>query len=176
MNTLDIVLLVPLAYFAFKGFTKGFIITLAMLAGLLLGLYAAIHFSEYSVTLLQDNLNFHSSNIRLISYIFTFVVVLVLVYFLGQFLTGVVKTTGLGFVNRLGGLLLGIAKGLLIISAIVVIFGKIDPKSYLISQKTKEESVLYKPVSSIAIQLFPVMQSYTDKAKEMIIGEDKKKE
>ena len=93
MTTLDIILLVPLAYFAYKGFVKGFIITFAMLAGLLLGLYAAIHFSEYSTTLLQEKLGFHSGNIRLISYLFTFVVVLVLVYLLGHFLTGVVKTT-----------------------------------------------------------------------------------
>jgi membrane protein required for colicin V production len=176
MNTLDIIILIPLAYFAFKGFTKGFIITLAMLAGILIGLYAAIHFSEYSTKLLQDNLNFHSSNIRMISYLITFIVVLVLVYLLGKFLTGVVKTTGLGFVNRLAGLLLGIAKGLLIISAFVVLFGKIDPKSYLIPLKSKQESILYKPVSAIAPKIFPVMEQYTDKAKDLILGEEKEKD
>ena len=174
MNTLDIILLVPLAYFAYKGFVKGFIITFAMLAGLLLGLYAAIHFSEYSTTLLQEKLGFHSGNIRLISYLFTFVVVLVLVYLLGHFLTGVVKTTGLGFVNRIAGLLLGIVKGLLIISVILVLLGKIDPKSYLIPLKSRQESVLYKPVSAIAVRVFPVLEQYTGKASEFIMGGDKK--
>ena len=176
MNTLDIILLVPLVYFAYNGFAKGFIITLAMLAGLLLGLYAAIHFSEYSTTLLQDHLNFHSGNIRMISYIFTFIIVLVLVYLLGQFLTGVVKTTGLGFINRLAGLFLGLVKGLLIISVIVVLLGKIDPKSYLIPLKSRQESVFYKPISAIATQVFPIMKQFTDKAKDLIIGDKKKKD
>lgn len=171
MNTLDIILLIPLAYFAYKGFAKGFIITLAMLAGILLGFYVAIHFSDYAVTLLQDQLNFRSSNIRLIAYVFTFIVALVLVYLLGQFLTGAVKTAGLGIFNRIAGLVLGIVKGLLIISAFVVLFGKIDPKSYLIPQKSKEESVLYKPVLAISEQVFPALKSYTEKAKEMIMGE-----
>jgi len=176
MNTLDIIILIPLAYFAYKGFAKGFIITLAMLAGILLGFYAAIHFSDYAITVLQDKLNFHSSNIRMISYLFTFIVALVLVYLLGQFLTGAVKTAGLGILNRIAGLGIGIIKGLLIISAFVVLFGKIDPKSYLIPQKSKQESVLFKPISSIALKVYPVMEKYTGKTKDFIIGGDVKGE
>lgn len=174
MNTLDYFILIPLVYFAYRGFIKGFIITLAMFAGWLLGLYAAIHFSEYSVTLLKDQLQMQSDNIRLIAYIFTFIIVLVLVYLLGHFLTGVVKTTGLGIVNRIAGLLLGIVKGMLIISVLIVLFGKIDPKSFLIPDKTKKESLLYKPVSSIAETLFPIVKKYTEEAKELILNDDNK--
>jgi membrane protein required for colicin V production len=172
MNTLDIIILIPLAYFAFRGFTRGFIITLAMLAGLMLGLFAAIHFSEYTAVALHDNLHMQSSNIRVISYLVTFVIVLVLVFLLGQFLTKVVKTAGLGLVNRLAGLLLGVSKGLLIASVFVVVLGKIDPKSYLIPEKTRQESILYPPVSAIAPKIFPVMEQYTLKAKELIIGKE----
>ncbi len=175
MSTLDIIILIPLAYFAFKGFTKGFIITLAMLAGLLLGLYAAVHFSEYTATALTNTFHMQSSNIRVISYLVTFVVVLVLVYLLGQFLTGVVKTTGLGIVDRLAGLLLGVAKGLLIVSIFVVMFGKIDPKSNLIPLKSKKESVLYNPISVIAPRVFPVMKKCTEEAKSFITGDENKK-
>jgi membrane protein required for colicin V production len=171
MNILDIIILVPLAYFAYKGFAKGFIITLAMLAGLLLGLYAAIHFSEYTVTLLRDQFNMDSANIRLIAYLFTFVVVLILVYLLGQFLTKVAKTTGLGIFNRIAGLLLGVLKGLMIVSVLVVLFGKIDPKSFLIPEKTKKESMFYKPVSEISEMVFPFLKSYSEKAKKLIMDE-----
>ncbi|NVO19456.1 MAG: CvpA family protein [Bacteroidetes bacterium] len=175
MNTLDIIMLIPLAYFAYRGFSKGFIITLAMLAGLLLGLYAAIHLSEYTSNLLQNDLHFHSTNIRWIAYLLTFITVIVLVYLLGQFLTGIVKTTGLGLLNRIAGLLLGIAKGVLIVSAFLVLFGKIDPKSYLISSELKKGSVLYKPLSSIAMEIYPVMEKYSEKAKEMILGNEQTK-
>lgn len=169
MNTLDIIILVPLAYFAFKGFTKGFIITLAMLAGILIGFYAAIHFSEIVAELLRDQFAMNSTNIRPISYLLTFVIVLILVYLLGQFLTGVVKTTGLGFLNRIGGLLLGVAKGLLIISALVVIFGRIDPRSQLIPKNAKAKSIFYEPVVSIAMTVYPMMEEYTQKAKDFLL-------
>lgn len=174
MNTLDFILLIPLAYFAYKGFTKGFIITLAMLVGILAGLYAAIHFSEYAIGFLTDRLNTSTGNIRMISYLVTFVIALVLVFLLGQFLTGVVKTTGLGFLNRTGGVILGVAKGLLIISAILVLFNTIDPKSSLIGKETKEQSVLYKPLAAIAPKVYPVLKQYTGKAFDFIKGGDKK--
>lgn len=174
MNTLDIILLVPLAYFAYKGFTKGFVITLAMFAGILIGFYAAIHFSEYAAGFLKEKLDLNSDNLRMISYVVTFVIALVLVFMLGQFLSGVIRTTGLGFVNRLGGLLLGVMKGMLIISAFVVLFGKIDPKSHLIPAHAKQESVLYKPVSALAPKIFPVLKKYTDKVKDLMF--DKKPE
>lgn len=107
MNILDLVLLVPLAYFAWKGFSKGFIITLAMLAGILIGFYAAIHFSEFVADLLRKQFDMKSSNIKPISYLFTFTIVLVLTFLLGQFLTSVVKTTGLGIVNRIARIITG---------------------------------------------------------------------
>lgn len=172
MNTLDFILLIPLAYFGYKGFSKGFIITLAMLIGIVVGFYAAIHFSEYAADLLRNQFNVQSSNIKPISYLFTFVVVLVLTFLLGQFLTSVVKTTGLGIVNRIAGLLLGIAKGLLIISALVLVLEKIDPKSFLVSKELKTESALYKPVSSIAPQVFPLLKTYSNKAKDYIMSGD----
>ncbi len=172
MNILDLVLLIPLAYFAWKGFSKGFIITLAMLAGILIGFYAAIHFSEFAADLLRDHFDMKSSNIKPISYLFTFIIVLVLTFLLGQFLTSVVKTTGLGIVNRIAGLLLGAAKGLLIVSALMMVLDKIDPKSYLVSKEQKEESILYKPLSAVAPKVFPLLKTYSNKAKEYIMNGD----
>ncbi|MBK7173237.1 MAG: CvpA family protein [Bacteroidales bacterium] len=172
MNILDLVLLVPLAYFAWKGFSKGFIITLAMLAGILIGFYAAIHFSEFVADLLRKQFDMKSSNIKPISYLFTFTIVLVLTFLLGQFLTSVVKTTGLGIVNRIAGLLLGVAKGLLIVSALVMVLEKIDPKSYLVTKEQKDESALYKPLASVAPKVFPLLKTYTNKAKEYIMNGD----
>ena len=170
MNTLDLILLVPLAYFAWKGFSKGFIITLAMLVGILLGIYAAIHFSEFTASYLHENMKLDGGNIRLVAYLLTFILVLVLVYLLGHLLTSVVNTTGLGVFNRIAGLFLGIVKGLLIIGALLVFLNKIDPKSYLVSTKLKTGSLLYNPVSDSFEKVFPLVETYTGKAKELING------
>jgi len=168
MNTLDLILLLPLAYFAYKGFSRGLIISLALLAGILIGFYAAIHFSDYAASMLNNHMETESDNITLIAYLLTFVVVLILVFLLGQFLTSVVKTTGLGFVNRIGGILIGIAKGLLIISAFFLLLNKIDPKSQIVSGKVKDESIFYKPLLKIVPVVYPTLKKYSDKAFEML--------
>ena len=98
--------------------------------------------------------------------------IFVITFLLGQFLTSVVKTTGLGIVNRIAGLLLGVAKGLLIVSALVMVLEKIDPKSYLVTKEQKDESALYKPLASVAPKVFPLLKTYTNKAKEYIMNGD----
>lgn len=168
MNIIDIIILVPLAFFAYRGFTKGFFISVAMLAGLLFGLYAAINFSEYMADFLTNKLNLVNNNIKFIAYITTFVVVVVLVYLLGQFLSRVAKTAGLGLVNRLAGAALGIVKGLIIVSAFLLLLAKIDPRAQLVSQKTRDESISFKPVLSIAPAIYPVLKKYSDRILDLI--------
>jgi membrane protein required for colicin V production len=168
MNTLDIIILVPLAWFAFKGFRNGFIIEIAVLIALVLGLFAAIHFSEYTAGVLIEKFNFHGGNVRLVSYVVTFLVTMILVYFLGRFISTLVKSVGLGIVNRLAGLLLGVVKAFLIVGAFLMLFGKIDPHSYLIPQKEKDSSLFYKPVVTVMPLMFPVLQRYTEKVKGFI--------
>lgn len=168
MSTLDIILALFLFYFAFKGFTNGFIISIATLAGLILGFYAASHFSEFTANWLQHDMGLKSGNIKLIAYIVTFVIVVVLIFLLGRFLTGVVKTVGLGIVNRLAGALFGIAKGLLIASLLFLLFSRIDPKESLFTAAHKKGSVLYKPVAAVAPAVIPLVQKYTVQVEEMI--------
>jgi membrane protein required for colicin V production len=168
MSTLDIILVIFLFYFAYKGFTNGFIISIATLVGLVLGFYAASHFSEFTANWLQHDMGLKSSNIKLIAYIVTFVIVVILIFLLGRFLTGVVKTVGLGIVNRLAGALLGIAKGALIASLLFLLFSKIDPNQSLFTAQHKKGSVLYKPVSAVAPAVIPLIQKYTAEVEEMI--------
>lgn len=168
MSTLDIILALFLFYFAFKGFTNGFIISIATLAGLILGFYAASYFSEFTANWLQHDMGLKSSNIKLIAYIVTFVIVVVLIFLLGRFLTGVVKTVGLGIVNRLAGALFGIAKGVLIASFLFLLFARIDPNESLFTAAHKKGSVLYKPVAAVAPAVIPLVQKYTVQVEEMI--------
>lgn len=168
MSTLDIILALFLLYFAFKGFTNGLIISIATLAGLVLGFYAASHFSEFTANWLQNDMGLKSSNIKLIAYIVTFAIVVVLIFLLGRFMTGVVKTVGLGIVNRLAGALLGIAKGVLIASFIFLLFTRIDPHESLLKSSQKKGSFLYKPVSAVAPAVIPLLQKYSDEVKKIM--------
>jgi membrane protein required for colicin V production len=168
MTTIDIILALFLIYFAFKGFTNGFIISIATLIGLVLGFYAASHFSEFTANWLKRDLGLESGNIKLIAYIVTFATVVVLIFLLGRFLTGVVKTVGLGIVNRLAGAVFGIAKGVLLASFLFMLISRFDPHGSLFSAKHKNGSLLYKPVSLVAPATIPLMKKYTTQVEEML--------
>jgi membrane protein required for colicin V production len=94
----------------------------------------------------------------------------VLIFLLGRFMTGVVKTVGLGIVNRLAGALFGIAKGLLIASLLFLLFARIDPHESLFTAAHKKGSVLYKPVAAVAPAVIPFLQKYTVEVQEFIQG------
>ncbi len=168
MNVIDLILGLFLLYFAYKGYSSGFIISVTTLLGLIFGFYAASYFSEYTSNWLTTDMGFKSQNLKLISYILTFVIVVVLIFLLGKFLTSVVKTVGLGIVNRLAGALLGVLKGALIASFVFMLFNKIDPAEGLMSKEIKSESVLYKPVASFAPLVVPILKKYTKQVQDAV--------
>ena len=159
MNTLDIVILAVVALLTLFGLKKGFIISLATLAGLLLGIYLAIHFSHYAAGVIEQN--FHPSSFWLpaLAYAATFLVVLLGVYFIGKMVEKLVEATGMGILNHIGGALLGFAKGVLIMSAIIYLIALADPKETMISQPVKQKSMFYRPVAAVV----PLLLKWTGK-------------
>jgi membrane protein required for colicin V production len=173
MSGIDLTLLIFLLFFAYRGFSNGLIISLTTLIGLILGFYAASHFSEFTAGWLKNDLGLKSDNLRLIAYIVTFVLVVVLIFFLGKFLTGVVKTVGLGVVNRLAGAAFGIAKGMLIASLLFLLLARIDSNQSLLTPALKKASLLYKPVASVAPAILPLIKKYTEEAEDLLEGKSK---
>ena len=110
MNYIDIVILLFLLYGAFRGFSKGLIIEVATLAGLILGVFIAIRYSPFTEGILKDFLNITSRYLSYIALAVTFLLVVIVVYLLGKMLTRLVDIISLGLVNKLLGTLLGIAK------------------------------------------------------------------
>ena len=110
MNYIAIVILLFLLYGAFRGFSKGLIIEVATLAGLILGVFIAIRYSPFTEGILKDFLNITSRYLSYIALAVTFLLVVIAVYLLGKMLTRLVDIISLGLVNKLLGTLLGIAK------------------------------------------------------------------
>ena len=100
INLLDLILLIPLLLFAFQGYKKGIIIEVATLLALVLGIYAALFFSDYTANLLTGSFNISKEYLNIIAFIVTFIGVLILVLLLGKLLEKVVNLLLLGFINK----------------------------------------------------------------------------
>ena len=75
MNFIDIIIIVPLGYAAWQGFKKGFIIELFTLLALLVGIYAGIHFSDWTAQFIRDSFHVEVKYITVVSFSLTFLAV-----------------------------------------------------------------------------------------------------
>lgn len=158
MNFIDAIIAIPILWFAYKGFTKGLIIELATLIALLLGIYIAGHFSDYTADFLRNKMDFHSKYMSIISFSITFIGIVLLVMLFGKSLEKVVNVLLLSFVNKISGAIFGLMKAAFVISTFIYILGIFDAEQKLISPELQQGSLLYKPVKTIAPALFPIIK------------------
>lgn len=158
MNIIDIILILPIIWFAYQGFKRGFIIELASLLALVLGIYAALYFSGYAADFLSENLKLDSKYVPVSAFILTFILVVILVYWLGRILENIVNMVALGFLNKLAGGLFGILKAAVFLSIILLLVNRF--KDDLISADKKDGSLLYAPVEGIAPMLWNQLQEW----------------
>ena len=153
MNYLDIIILALVALLVIYGAMKGFIISLASLIALVLGIYIAVNFSNYIEVVLAENVHPSHTWLPILSFTITFLIVVIIVMLLAKALEKLVDLVGMGILNHIFGGIFGLVKGILLVSVIFFIISGFDPKEKLIKPKVKQESMLYGYVS----QIFPFM-------------------
>lgn len=163
MNIIDIIFLIPILWFTYKGFTKGLIIELATLLALLVGIYIAANFSNYTANFLIEKLDFHSKYMSIISFAITFLGIVVLAMLFGKTIEKLINLLMLSFINKLAGAVFGLIKITFIISVLIMIIGNLDIEDKIISSKLQEDSFLYRPIKKIGPALFPMVKEGKDK-------------
>lgn len=150
MNYLDIVLIIVLAIFAIAGFIKGFVKSLASLVALVLGIFLGIKLSDYVANLLAGYFNWSEDVLFIIAFVIIFILVVLVVSLIGKLLNKVLSSAALGFVNKLAGLVFGLAKGIFILSVLIALMNYIDRDRNLLKQELRKTSKLYAPLEKIA--------------------------
>lgn len=162
MNYIDIILGLLLLFAAISGFRKGLVSELASLAALILGIWGAIEFSYIITDFLLENFDLQTKYLNIISFVITFVVIVILVHIVGSAVNKFIETAMLGFINKLAGIAFGILRSALILSIILVVFDKIDEDVEILSKKAKQESRLYEPIRNFAPSLFPFINIWDE--------------
>jgi membrane protein required for colicin V production len=157
LNYFDLIFAILLLWSAYRGITKGFLIMAASLAALVLGVWGAIRFSDFTATLLIQNLDLQSKYTALIAFAITFIAIVIGVHLLARTLDKLVKAVALSFVNKLAGLLFAVLKTAFLISIVLVILNSIDRRAPFIPREHKENSLLYSPLSKLAPVIFPYL-------------------
>ena len=163
MNYIDIIILVLLVIFGIAGLRKGLIIELTTLLGLGVGLYGAFHFSDFTAEKLVKFVEINPKYLNVIAFVVTFIVLAILVNLLGRLVAKLVKTINLGFIDKIGGFVVGVAKGVLICSLLVMLLNALELKG-VVKDKTKQGSLLFPYVE----QAVPYVYQGFDLVKEAV--------
>jgi len=155
MSFIDIILVAIFIFAGFRGFKKGFISQLASLAGLLLGIWGAIKFSNYTAGLMSEHLHITTQYLPVIAFAVTFVIIVIAVHFLGNIVEGLFELAFLGFANSILGVVFGVLKIAFILSVILVIIEKTDTKINILPKDISEKSLFYHPIARLAPSIFP---------------------
>lgn len=158
MTLLDIILAIPLGVFIFLGWKRGVIREAAALVGVLIGIWAAVHFSRLASSLL----GLTGEHSILIAFFILFVGALVLASMLGRIAERVIKSLKMNLPNKIAGAALGMIKALCILSVILNGIIMIDKNEKLISRETRVESLLYTPVYSTGNELISSLKQFIE--------------
>lgn len=158
MNYIDILLLIPIIYAAWKGFKHGLIIEIFTLLALFVGIYVGIHFSDFTAKYLRETLDISSKYLPIIAFTLTFLGVGAMVYFLGKTIEKIIKITQLTPLNKFAGVFFSVVKYLYLLSTVLVILESYDQRIGFFPVKTKNESLLYKPVLQVSKVTIPGMK------------------
>lgn len=152
LNWLDLVLLVLLAFAAVRGFMRGFVVEICALIGLVLGLWAAVHFNNKVAQWIGLD-----TDQEVLAFIVTFFGVLLAVNLLGRAITKALDLAMLGTANKLAGTLFGMVRSAFMLSVLLNIAWANSGDRAIPDHRTRNESRSYRPLLGFAPLLVPAL-------------------
>jgi membrane protein required for colicin V production len=161
MSIVDILILIPLGYAAWKGFQHGIIIEVFTLLALLVGIYAGIHFSDLTANWMKNSLGWDSEYLPVIAFTITFLGIGAMVYFAGKMIEQFVKVTNLTPINKAFGIVFAVLKMTYFVSVFLVLLESYDEKGDFLRPSMKEKSLLYNPILKVSTTTIPALKEST---------------
>ena len=153
--TIDIILLLCLGWGAYKGFRKGFIIQSFTILALVLAIWGGFAFAGMLEPFMKKYFQMGDVACSIVSFIVVFILIMLLVYTSGYFVSKVADAVTLGMINRLAGSVFGLLANALVLSVLILLFNRMNDKKQFIKTEILEKTYLYKPLEKVAPAIFP---------------------
>lgn len=152
----DIILSIPLLWGIYRGFCKGFIIELASLIALILGVYGAIKFSDFFSDFVREKFASDTPYLSVISFASTFILIVIGIHLLARVIETFVNIASLKLVNKIAGALFGLLKTGIIILMLLFIVRSADSRLNWMPEEIKAGSHFYRVSAKIPLNEFRV--------------------
>lgn len=139
MKLLDIIILVPLLWGAYKGFTKGFVMEIVSLLAFVLAILIAFKTLHIGIELIRPHLDAESF-LPVISFVLIFISVVLLVNLIGKLIKKFLNISLLGKVDDIAGAILGALKWAFGLSTILWLMNQAQ---IVVPNDVVEDSVIF---------------------------------
>lgn len=143
---IDIIYLVLIVMAVVKGYSKGLIVAVFSIVALIVGLAAAIKLSAVVSRYLDDATSISTQWLPVISFAVVFIAVLFLIRMLAKVIETTFEMALLGWVNKIGGVVIYIIAYTIIYSVLLFYAEKIQ----LLSRETIKQSVSFAYIQPLA--------------------------
>ena len=164
MNYLDIFIACTLIFGFTRGYLKGLVMELSSIIALLLGVYGSIKFSDFTFTFVSAKFpqileSIDENYLKIASFAFTFLLIIVLISIIGKAVTKILKMVFLGFLNKILGGFFGVIKFTLILSICFVFFENINSTLFLFDDSFARSSFFYNQIIDLGNRLLDIFNS-----------------
>ena len=164
MTTLDIILLVCFIPGIIRGISKGFLEQALALAGIVLSVWAAFHFSNLVSGWLRPFLSVSETVLGVISFAAILIAVSIAVLLVARLLTKILDMAMLGWVNKLLGLVFALTENALAIGLLIILFDTLNLKFGFVKPETLDGSIVYCTLRDLCYLIFPYLKAFFIKA------------
>ncbi len=149
MNFLDFLILVPVAWFGYKGLKNGLISEFFSILALIIGTWASFTFANLIAPWFGDG-----QITKFIAFVVLFIAVLILVHLIGKIIEKVITLVIPKVINHIFGFLFGIFKVVCVFSVLFYMINSVDKKERIFKENIKKESLFYQYIEPIAVPFF----------------------
>lgn len=156
MSYFDIFISILLVLAIIKGYKNGFVIELASLLALVLGVLGAILLTTWIEAFLKQWWAFKYLNI--IIFLITFIGIIIGTHMLAKTIDEMIKKAVLNVLNRIAGAIFSFFKYAFIFSVLLSVMQSFNWDAKILPPSEKAKSILYTPLSKFAPSMFPYLE------------------
>ena len=165
MNTADIIILAAVILPGIiTGVKRGFIHQALSIVAIWVGALLAGKFTPDVCKLLSGLDSIPENARRVLAFVLIFIASYILLFMLASLIEKVLKSLNAGFLDKLLGVIFGVAKLSLVAGLICVVLNSVNAKTGIIPQETLDSSVLYKALGDFTESIIPYLKMFIGKA------------
>jgi membrane protein required for colicin V production len=158
MSILDIIILVILCFFGYKGFKNGLVKELGSLIALVAGVFLALRFSEFVASTITKTSGFSSEYLPIISFAVIFIGVVILVLVFAKLLNQFMKLIKLQWLNKSAGTIFSILKTVIILGGLFFMICRFNERMQLFDAAITQKSFLFDKFIKVFEFIFPYVE------------------